>query len=137
MSFAGSHFASGPSLKYWSGVASHSALRARTQKAAPAVPNRNAKHAAIGVEGRHDTQSLFWRRTIYANGVRVCGDEDPNLGCAAGPNLRNTTSHHQGSHQITFFTPVRNQHLRNKQLRNKHQRNKHLRNNIRQTTSDK
>ena len=55
--------ASGPSLKYRDGVASHSASRARTQDEALAVPSREDEDDAIGVEGRHNTPSLFWRRT--------------------------------------------------------------------------
>jgi hypothetical protein len=43
------------------------------------------------VEMARHTIPVFQRRTISANGVRVCVDEDPNLGCAAGPNLRNPT----------------------------------------------
>ena len=44
-------------------MASHSASRARTQDEALAVPSREDEDAAIAVEGRHNTRSLFWRRT--------------------------------------------------------------------------
>jgi 2-polyprenyl-3-methyl-5-hydroxy-6-metoxy-1,4-benzoquinol methylase len=57
--------ASGPSLKYRDGVASHSASRARTQDEALAVPSREDEDAAIGVEDRRNTRSLFWRRTTW------------------------------------------------------------------------
>ena len=38
----------------------------------------------------HRTGAALNQRTIYANSVRTCGNEDPGLGPAAGPNLRIT-----------------------------------------------
>ncbi len=49
-------------MKYRSGVASHSALTARTQDEALAVPSREDEDTAIGVEDRHNTRSLFGRQ---------------------------------------------------------------------------